>query len=51
MITCNLNLELTVYVNIKKGWNEINSKTIKTIGSGYTNTEAKINAIKKINYD
>ncbi|WP_040248027.1 hypothetical protein [Psychroserpens mesophilus] len=51
MITCNLNLELTVYVNIKKSWNEINSKTIKTIGSGYTNTEAKINAIKKINYD
>ncbi|MCK8480929.1 hypothetical protein [Psychroserpens algicola] len=51
MVICNLTLDFSIYAFSNNKWKEVSSKMINSIGSGYTNTEAKTNTINKMNYE
>ncbi|WP_346882868.1 hypothetical protein [uncultured Algibacter sp.] len=53
MIICNLQFDFQIHIhnNNNNNWKEVITKTTTSIGTGYSITEAKTNAIKKINYE
>jgi hypothetical protein len=51
MIICNLQFDFTLHNHSSNNWKEVVAQTITSIGSGYSKSEAKNNAIKKIIYE